>query len=266
MTNLTPIGNEADILRESQRPPRAAIPVRDVTPVPVRNTPNPTPVSPTPPSPVQPNVDNSLNSQASLDDYSETSLKSNPTPVPENTRQAPVQSPKLVDPRLSLPQPIKKAEYKPFYYRLPVINYVLSTIFFIASAITLLYYIQLAYGSLGANPSDVSNSFSSIKILDIGNATISLDLINTAGYVVAFAGLALAVTLLFTSRFILYISVFASLFGTAYWGYTLSLVITKTALSSVMEGVGIYIILIHLFMFSLMLTTFIHTTKSSIRT
>ncbi len=238
MTNLTPLGNEADILRESQKP--VQVPVRIVASVPS-----------TQPPAVSENV---VLDQASLDDYSDTSFSTEPIARAEDisVSQAPVRVVEQIKP--TMPTPKKQTEYRPFSYRLPVKNYILSTLFFIASLIAAVYYSQ-----------QVINS-SSISVLGVVNPSgiINLDII--ASYIAVLMAILLAITLLSPGRIVLYVSVLASLYGTAYWGYSLSALISKVQIATLFEGIGIYIILIYLFMFSVMLTAFIHTVKSSIRT
>jgi len=268
MTNLTPIGNEADILRESKMPsqvePRrvsssvapvtSTQAVSDMAEVAIPPAKNEIPVVPNALVSEMPNsssvdLDSGLGSAASLDD---SSLK-------------PYSEPVHAVAKTDFPQPIKQSGYKPFSYKLPVLNYVLSIIFFIISAVSLVYYIQVLSGSL-TNAPIVDGAIYGIQVIGFSVGSVSTNFGAIAGHFTIATALLLALTLLTSTRMILYVSVFASLFGTAYWGYALSFAVSKASLGEVIGGVGIYVLLFYLFMFSIMLTTFIHTVKSSIRT
>jgi len=263
MTNLTPIGNEADILRESKMPSQTGPrPVADRVP------------TPTPPQgsvdridiglPQASNGVSSVPSDTLGEDYGMNSSNIEVKKPEVDPTLKPYSEPVSVKAKNNLPQPIKETSYRPFSYRLPVLNYILSVIFFITSAVALVYYIQLFSGLLKDVPI-VDGAVSGIQVVGFSINLGSADFSAIAGHFAIATTLLLALTLLTTTRVILYISVFASLFGAAYWGYALSFAVSKTAFDTVFSGIGMYILLFYLFMFSIMLATFIHTVKSSMR-
>ncbi len=268
MTNLTPIGNEADILRESKIPSQtgpkpASNPVSSVIPPQGGVGVGAPELSQAPSATLEsfggfssnaPAVDPAISRpKVGMDINSpDPSIKPYSEPVSNTSRPG-------------LPQPIKRTEYKPFSYKLPVLNYILSVIFFIISAVALVYYAQLFFVGTQNIPA-VDSTIYGIQTTGFGLIVGSTDYGAIAGYFAIASTLLLALTLLTTTRLTLYLSVFASLFGTAYWGYALSFSISKTSIDTVFSGLGIYILLFYLFMFSVTLTAFIHTVKSSIRT
>lgn len=268
MTNLTPIGNEADILRESKIPPQTG-PKPAASPVSSTISPqggvgiSAPELSQTPST--MPEPFGGISSDASAVDPITSSPKVGVDINSLDPTIEPYSEPVSVASKPGLPQPIKRTEYKPFSYKLPVLNYVLSVIFFIISAVALVYYAQLFFGGIQDMPA-VDSTIYGIQTTGFGLIVGSTDYGAIAGYFAIASTLLLALTLLTTTRLTLYLSVFASLFGTAYWGYALSFSISKTSIDTVFSGLGMYILLFYLFMFSMTLTAFIHTVKSSIRT
>ncbi len=268
MTNLTPIGNEADILRESKIPsqtssgstPNAVPPV-----LPPQDTVNSNAPELTQAPSAMSGFSGEAMNMAPDSDYSDLGPKAELVTSTPDSNVKPYSEPVSFTPKAHLPQPIKETSYKPFSYKLPVMNYVLSFIFFIISTVALVYYVQLFFGGLQDLPA-ADEIISGVQIVGFSVNLGSSDFGAIAGHFAIASTLLLALTLLLTTRFILYLSVFASLFGTAYWGYALSFSISKISIDAVFSGLGIYILLFYIFMFSMTLTAFIHTVKSSIRT